>query len=134
MFIPDPTFFHPGSEFFQPGSVSKNLSILPKIEFLSSRKYDPGCSSRIRIPHQDPDFLLIPDPGFKKAPDPGSGSATLTYTYTFTIYRAISSPSHSLSVSHCIFRLFVFLAPLPTLETVRDGEGGVDPTVAVHHA
>jgi hypothetical protein len=28
--------------------------------FLSSRKYDPGCSSR------------IPDPGVEKAPDPGS--------------------------------------------------------------
>ncbi len=33
-----------------PGSASKNLSILtPKNFFLSSRKYDPGCSSRIRI-------------------------------------------------------------------------------------
>ncbi len=42
----------------------------------SSRKYDPGCSSR--IPNPDADFLLIPhlgwipDPGVKKAPDPGS--------------------------------------------------------------
>ncbi len=43
--------------------------------FLSSRKYDPGCSSR--IPDPDADFLPIPDPGAKKAPDPGSGSATL---------------------------------------------------------
>ncbi len=34
---------------------------------LSSRKYDPGCSSRIRI-------YSIPDPGVKKAPDLGSGS------------------------------------------------------------
>jgi hypothetical protein len=25
----------------------------------------------------DPDFLTITDPGVKKAPDPGSGSATL---------------------------------------------------------
>ncbi len=25
----------------------------------------------------------IPDPGVKKAPDPGSGSATLTQTFTF---------------------------------------------------
>ncbi len=54
MFIPDPTFFHPGSELSpfripDPGSASKNLSILTP----SSRKYDPGCSSRI--------------------PDPGSG-------------------------------------------------------------
>jgi hypothetical protein len=50
-----------GSEFFQfqiqgqkdfgSGSTSKNLSIInPKKLILSSRKYDPGCSSRIRIP------------------------------------------------------------------------------------
>ncbi len=59
MFIPDP-----GSDFFpsrirtvsipDPGSASKNLSILtpkkPKKWFLSSRKYDPGCSSRISDP------------------------------------------------------------------------------------
>jgi hypothetical protein len=41
----------PGSEFFHPGSASNNSSILaPKNWFLSSRKYDTGCSSRIRIP------------------------------------------------------------------------------------
>jgi hypothetical protein len=65
MFIPDPNpnFFHPGSR------------IRIKELFLSSRKYDPGCSSRIRILIFYPS--PIPDPGFKKAPDPGSGSATL---------------------------------------------------------
>jgi hypothetical protein len=51
---------YPGSDFFpsrirtvstaDPASTSKNLSILtPKKWFLSSRKYDPGCSSRIRM-------------------------------------------------------------------------------------
>ncbi len=40
--------------------------------FPSSRKYDPGCSSRTWNPDPDPDFLPIPDPGVKKAPDPGS--------------------------------------------------------------
>jgi hypothetical protein len=45
--IPDPTFFHPGSEF--PGSL-------------------------FRIPDPDPDVLPIPDPGVKKAPDPGSAT------------------------------------------------------------
>ncbi len=53
---------------------------------------DPGCLSRIRffstpdpgsglfIPDPDADFYpsRIPDPGVKKAPDPGSGSATLS--------------------------------------------------------
>jgi hypothetical protein len=29
------------------------------------------------IPDPDLDFVFIPDPGVKKAPDPGSGSATL---------------------------------------------------------
>ncbi len=42
-----------------------------------SKKYDLGCSSR--IPDPDADFLpsRIPDPGVKKAANPGSGSATL---------------------------------------------------------
>jgi hypothetical protein len=80
MFIPDP-----GSDFF-PSRIPD-----PQQEFkyfnsekwlLSSRKYVPGCSSR--IPDPDPYFLPIPDlgsrilyQGAKKAPDPGSGSATL---------------------------------------------------------
>jgi hypothetical protein len=77
--IPNPNFFH-------PGSASKNFCTYfnPKKWFLSSRKYDPDCSSRIRIPDPDPDYLPIPDPGVKKAPDPGSGSATLvTLPYYF---------------------------------------------------
>jgi hypothetical protein len=84
MFIPDPTFSHPRSRI-RPvsipnhGSASKNLSILtpkkPKKWFLSSRKYDPCCSSRIRMLTFYPS--RNPDPGVIKAPDPGSGSATL---------------------------------------------------------
>jgi hypothetical protein len=63
MFMPDP-----GS-----GSASKNLSIFnSKKRFLSSRKNDVTCSSRIQI-----HIFPIPDPGVKKAPDPGSGSSTL---------------------------------------------------------
>jgi hypothetical protein len=74
--IPDPNCLHPGSrilikefKYFNP-KKAKNC-------FLSSKKYVPGCSSR--IPDPDADFLpsRIPDPGVKKAPDPGSGSATL---------------------------------------------------------
>ncbi len=37
--------------------------------------------SGLFIPDADPDFLPIPDPGAKKAPDPVSGSATLTRKY-----------------------------------------------------
>jgi hypothetical protein len=72
---------YPGSDFFpsrirtvsipDPGSASKNLRILtPKKWFLSSRKYDPGCSSRIPAP--DADFLPIPDPGSRGHKSTGS--------------------------------------------------------------
>jgi hypothetical protein len=50
--IPDPNFFYPGYEFFHPGSrvgIKEFEYFSPKKWFLSSRKYDPGCSSRIRI-------------------------------------------------------------------------------------
>jgi hypothetical protein len=81
--IPDPNCLHPGSricikefKYFSPKKTNK--------WFLSSRKYDPGCSSP--IPDPDADFLPIPDPGSRipdpgvnKAPDPGSGSATLLW-------------------------------------------------------
>jgi hypothetical protein len=78
---PDPTFFHPGSRIRtvsipDPGSrirIKEFKYFNPKKNkkwFLSSRKYDPGCSSR--IPDTDADFLPIQDPGVKKAPDPKS--------------------------------------------------------------
>jgi hypothetical protein len=40
---------------------------------LSSQKYGFG----IRDPGSGKNLIRIPDPGVKKAPDPGSGSATL---------------------------------------------------------
>jgi hypothetical protein len=66
----------PGSKFFHPGSASKNFKYYsPKKWFLSSRIFDPGCSSRIRILTFYPSWM--PDPGVKKAPNLVSGSATL---------------------------------------------------------
>jgi hypothetical protein len=65
--IPDPNFFHPG-----PGSrirIKEFKYFNPKKWFISSRKYDPGCS--FRIPEPCPDFLPIPDPG-SRFQDPGS--------------------------------------------------------------
>jgi hypothetical protein len=78
MFIPDPYFFHPGSEFLHSGSASKNLSILTQKWFLITQKYDPGCSSRIRKKSRIRILIIypsrIPDQGVKKAPDPGSAT------------------------------------------------------------
>ncbi len=76
MFIPDPTFFHPGSELSPSRIRIKEFKYFnPKKWFLSSRKYIPGCSSRIRMLTFYP--FRAPDPVVKKVPDPGSGSADL---------------------------------------------------------
>jgi hypothetical protein len=79
IFIPDANFFHHGSRirFFPSRIRIKEFKYFnPKKWFLSSRKYDPSCSSRIRILIFYPS--RIPDSGVKKAPDPGS--ATLLNT------------------------------------------------------
>ncbi len=57
--IPDPNSFHPGSRIRIKEFGEEFEYFKPKKLFLSSRKYDPGCESRIRILI----FLLIPDPG-----------------------------------------------------------------------
>ncbi len=93
--IPDPTVFHPGSRnrtvsipdpgselsqsripdanCLHPGSrirIKEFKYFNPKKWFLSSRKYDPGCSSR--IPDPDADLLPIPDPGSRGQKGTGS--------------------------------------------------------------
>ncbi len=54
--IPDPNCLHPGSRI----RIKEFKYLNPKKWFISSRKYDPSCSSR--IPDLDADFLPIPDP------------------------------------------------------------------------
>ncbi len=50
MFIPDPNYFHPGSDFFPSRIRIKEFKYFnPKNLFLSSWNYDPGCSSQNRI-------------------------------------------------------------------------------------
>jgi hypothetical protein len=71
MFIPDPTFFHPGSRnvVFPSRIHIKEFKYLNPNSQLGNmiRVVHPGSGSRMRIP----------DPGVKKALDPGSGSETL---------------------------------------------------------
>ncbi len=94
MFIPNQGYECFPYRIQDPGSASRNLSILAQKWFISSRKYDPGYSSRIQIPDPDHDFLPIPDPGVKKAPDPGFGSATLVTTirYITDLHKCLSTP------------------------------------------
>ncbi len=87
MFILDP-----GSEFFPSktqgqkdpgfGPAAKNLSILTQKIVSKLSKIWSGLF--IPDPDPDPDFYpsRIPDPGVKKAPNPGSGSATLLANYS----------------------------------------------------
>jgi hypothetical protein len=82
--------------FFYPGSASKKLSILIKKICSSSRKYDPGCSSRIWIPDPEPDFLPIPDPGFRKAP-------ALVSRIRIRITEFLHFSSHLFASNYCRF-------------------------------
>jgi hypothetical protein len=89
--IPEPNFFHPGSKFFPSRIRIKEFKYFkPKNWFQSSRKYDPGCSSRIRILTFSPS--RIPDPGVKKAPDPGS--ATLGHICTCYFFTVVDGLNH----------------------------------------
>jgi hypothetical protein len=92
--IPDPNCLHPGSRIPDPGSSSKNLSILTpkKAKKLVSkllknmmRVVHPGF--RIRMLTFSHPASRIPDPGVKKhpIPDPGSGSATLETKYLYLL-------------------------------------------------
>ncbi len=58
--------------------------------FISSRKYDTGCSSRIRILISYPS--RIPDPGVIKALDPRSRSATLFLDYEISRTLVVQKP------------------------------------------
>jgi hypothetical protein len=78
MFIPDPTFSHPGSririkefKYFNPKALENMVRVV-----------HPG--SRIWMMTFYPS--RIPDPGVKKSPDPGSGSATLYYLFSNYIF------------------------------------------------
>jgi hypothetical protein len=65
MFIPDSNFFHSGSgsELFPSRIRIKEFKYFnTKKWFLSSRKYDPGCSSSIRIKWSKRQRIPNPDP------------------------------------------------------------------------
>jgi hypothetical protein len=75
----------------------------PPKNFLSSRKYDSGCSSRI----PDLDFLSIPDPEFRGQKGTGFGSATLVPAKTsgFGILLLLtSSDVQVVKCSACVVR------------------------------
>jgi len=71
--IPDPNFSHPGSRIrIKEFNYSNQKNCLKALGNMI-RFVHPGSGSR---------FVTIPDPGVKKAPDPGSGFATLVLRQT----------------------------------------------------
>ncbi len=64
-----------------------------KKRFLSSRKYDPGCSTQ--IPDPDADFIPNPDPGVRNRTLIRARNTDCYYTWTkFTEYRIFSIALH----------------------------------------
>ncbi len=88
MFIADPGSEFSLSQIPDPGSKRSRIRICirikefnycnPKEWFLSSRKYDLGCSSRFRIPDSDLVYLPIPDPDPQHCTQLTAGSAKTT--------------------------------------------------------
>ncbi len=62
---------------------------------LSSQKYGFG----IRDPGSGKNLFRIPDPGVKKAPDPGSGYATLVFHLSFPTFARSQCPCTELCQS-----------------------------------
>jgi hypothetical protein len=87
MYIPDPNFFHPGSEFFPsriPDLHQRILVFYPKKNFYA-------LGNMIWVVHPGSGSLVFTHPGsriqgVKKAPDPGSGSATLNCTILYGMF------------------------------------------------
>jgi hypothetical protein len=89
---------YPGSEVVHPGSRVKKIPVIHQRIYVFLPKKIGDLLSEISIP--DPDFFpsrnRIPDPGIKKALDPGSRSATLeipvshydflTYSFDSNVY------------------------------------------------
>jgi hypothetical protein len=66
MFIPGPNFFRPESRVKKALDPDPQQKIVTKLSENVSLMFIP-----------DPDFFLFPDPGVKKALDPGSELTTL---------------------------------------------------------
>jgi hypothetical protein len=109
--IPDPNCLHPGSRI----RIKEFTYFNSKKWFLRSRKYYPGCSSRIRMLTFYPS--RIPDSGVKKAPDPGSGSATLGTVFGELL--CLKRFPCFLCIMQGCGTLTIFTVPVPTFDKFR---------------
>ena len=68
--------------------------------------------SGIRDPGSRKNLIRIPDPGVKKAPDPGSGSATLVGNIQIDLTKeeATSPPERPTALQNTKYLLFLFIS------------------------
>ncbi len=124
---------YPGSEFFPsqiPGQKDPRIRIRIRIKefkyfnpklFLSSRKYDPGCSSRIRITDPDFDFLPVLDPGSRGLK--GTGSRIRN-----TAWKNDQSRKYD---PRCLSRIRIFIPPDPGVnKALNPGSGSATLSVS----
>ncbi len=112
--IPDPDFYPSripdlGSRIPDPKTAMIDIGEKNLLSYLffGSQKYGFG----IRDPGSGKNLFRIPDPGDKKAPDPGSGSATLKiFLLKVTVYRVffINSAVAPYYFPAFLIRKFVF--------------------------
>ncbi len=73
-------------------NLQRIIDCLPKKLSLSSQKYRFGVRdprSGIRDPGSGKNLFRIPDPGVKKAPDPGSATLVRSFKYVLLILRVL---------------------------------------------
>ncbi len=100
--------------FWIPDLHKRFYVFKPKKLFPSFRKYAPDCSSRI----QNMIFLLIPDPGVKKAPDPGSATPNLNIHSESMRGGKGVSPNISFLVNECTVH-FIMSVQTPVRNSVK---------------
>ncbi len=117
MFILDPNFFYLEFQYF-----------IPQKWFLSTRKYDPGCSSR--IPDPDPDFLPIPDPNPQHCQPAGEGGGRVGIQRSLVRHRTYFCSETSHEGFPVPQNLKIFLSFFPFLDQDPDslfGSGSIEP-------
>ncbi len=99
------------------------LKFLPKKFSICSQKYGFG----IRDPRSGirKNLFRIPDPGVKKAPDPGSGSATLIFLDKILKFKSFSVSVQILCYKKSVLRIWIRDPDPPDPHVFGSGSGSI---------
>ncbi len=102
--------FYRGSEFFHPGSRVKRIPDLHQIIWVFLIQKIALKLSKIWsgmfIPDPGRGFYSIPDPGVRKAQDPGSGSVTLIASKNLFLHDDLNNVFRCFLALCCFFTFF----------------------------